>query len=79
MKSFESWLENKLWLEDKKMVKDTILGLLDFLGDSEKDRLNFHVNNIDSDTKRKIKPRPSRLKLKEIFGIISNTFKLCSR
>ena len=55
MKSFESWLENKLWLEDKKMVKDTILGLLDFLGDSEKDRLNFHVNNIDTDTKRKIK------------------------
>ena len=55
MKSFEYWLENKLWLEDKKLVKNTILGLLDFLGDSEKDRLNFHVNNIDSDTKRKIK------------------------
>ena len=55
MKSFEYWLENKLWLEDKKLVKNTILGLLDFLGDSEKDRLNFHVNNIESDTKRKIK------------------------
>lgn len=55
MKSFESWLENKLWLEDEKVVKDTILGLLDFIGKTKEDRLDFHVNNIDTDTKRKIK------------------------